>query len=145
VSLRASAKVTPGRIVLDAGTLIALFHSQDPDHGNATRGFAALADRHAELVTPAPVVFEVYKWLLYHADYAVAQIGLREVRATAAITCVEAEEFDLASEITNSLQGWTGTLEDAVVALTALRLRAPVWTLNYRDLSAFPRLIFWNP
>ncbi len=144
--MRASGKAAPPRrIVLDAGPLIALFHGQDPDHDDAERGFTAVADHHGELISPAPVVFEVYKWLLYHTDHGVAQIGLREMRAALAITYVNAEEFDLACEVTRSLQDWTGTLEDAVVATTALRLHAPVWTFNYRDLSAFPRLVFWNP
>lgn len=38
-----------------------------------------------------------------------------------------------------------GTLEDASVALVALRLKAPVWTFNYRDLCAFSALEFWTP
>lgn len=143
--MRASVRTIPRHIVLDAGPLIALFHHQDPDHDDAVRGFTALAARQAELVVPAPVIFEVYKWLLYHAEHTVAQLGLREMRKSLAVTYVDAGEFDMACQFTNSLRGWTGTLEDAVVALTALRLGTPVWTLNYRDLSAFPRLTFWNP
>jgi predicted nucleic acid-binding protein len=143
--LRASVRTIPRHIVLDAGPLIALFHLQDPDHDDAVRGFRALADRQAKLVVPAPVIFEVYKWLLYHAEYAVAQLGLREMRESLVVAYIDAGEFEMACQIAGSLRGWTGTLEDAVVALEALRLRMPVWTLNYRDLSAFPRLTFWNP
>jgi hypothetical protein len=40
---------------------------------------------------------------------------------------------------------WMGTLEDALVAGLALRLRLPARTLNDRDLSAFPRLELWAP
>jgi hypothetical protein len=43
------------------------------------------------------------------------------------------------------MPAWRGTLEDALVAVTGLRLRAPVWTLNYRDLAAFGSLEFWTP
>jgi predicted nucleic acid-binding protein len=137
--------MAPRLLVLDAGPLIALFHQHDPDHGTAVHGFETLATTQAELVIPAPVVFEVYKWLLYHSEYAIAQLGLREMRATLEITYMTADEFNLVCQIAESLPGWTGTLEDAIVALTALRVRSPVWTLNYRDLSAFPRLTFWNP
>ncbi|MDM7324204.1 MAG: hypothetical protein P3W93_004270 [Thermus sp.] len=38
---------------------------------------------------------------------------------------------------------WRGTLEDASVVLLALRSKAPVWTLNYRDLGVFRELSFW--
>jgi hypothetical protein len=44
-----------------------------------------------------------------------------------------------------SLPKWKGSLEDATVAVTALRYRCPVWTLNYRDFSIFQSLEFWNP
>jgi predicted nucleic acid-binding protein len=55
------------------------------------------------------------------------------------------EEFVAAATLAGALRNWAGTLEDAVVAVTALRLRLPVWTLNFRDLSALPELGFWNP
>lgn len=143
--MRANVRTTPHLLVLDAGPLIALFHQQDPDHGAAVRGFEVLAADGAELVAPAPVVFEAYKWLLYHSGRSTAQLGLREMRMTLEVTTMTTDEFDLACRITGALQNWMGTLEDAVVALTGLRLRSSVWTLNYRDLSAFPRLTFWNP
>jgi predicted nucleic acid-binding protein len=47
--------------------------------------------------------------------------------------------------LAGAIRDWAGTLEDAVVAVTALRLRVPVWTLNVRDLGARPELRFWNP
>lgn len=55
------------------------------------------------------------------------------------------DEFQGVQELVTALADWQGTLEDALVALTALQHRAPVWTLNNRDLSAFPRLSFWTP
>ncbi|MBA2451076.1 MAG: hypothetical protein H0V51_23945 [Chloroflexi bacterium] len=57
----------PARVVLDAGPLIALLHSMDSDHEVAVAGFERLARERARLVTPLPIVFEVYKWLLYEA------------------------------------------------------------------------------
>ncbi len=41
--------------------------------------------------------------------------------------------------------GWKGSREDVLVAAVAIRLRLPAWTLNYRDLGAFPRLELWAP
>jgi predicted nucleic acid-binding protein len=55
------------------------------------------------------------------------------------------EDLEEAGLLLAQLPGWEGTLEDASVALLALRLKAPVWTLNYRDLGAFPALRFWTP
>ena len=55
------------------------------------------------------------------------------------------EDLEGARLLLARLPGWEGTLEDASVALLALRLKAPVWTLNYRDLGAFPALRFWTP
>lgn len=141
----ANVESIPRRLVLDAGPLIALMHGKDPDHQEAVRGLSTLADHRVQLVTPLPVIFEVYKWLLYEAGYGLAQQGLREMRRALAITYPEAAELDAIVSITRVLQKWGGTLEDATVALTALRLRIPVWTLNYRDFSAFPRLFFWRP
>lgn len=145
VRLPASVEAFPRRLVLDAGPLIALLHDRDPDHDDAVRGLSMLADRSAQLVTPLPVIFEVYKWLLYEGGYGLAQQGLREMRPALVITYPDAGELDSVISITQAMRRWWGTLEDAVVALTALRLRIPVWTLNYRDLSAFPRLLFWRP
>lgn len=143
--MSANARTAPPRLVLDAGPLIALFHDQDPDHDDAVRGSAAVAARRGQLLTPLPVVFEVYKWLLYHGGYHVAQQGLREMRAALSTIDIGIGDLHTIGALTDAVRGWRGTLEDAAVALTALRLRAPVWTLNYRDLSAFPRLTFWNP
>jgi predicted nucleic acid-binding protein len=55
------------------------------------------------------------------------------------------DEFVAAATLTGAGRNWAGSLEDAVVAVTALRLRSPVWTLNVRDLGVLPALHFWNP
>jgi hypothetical protein len=55
------------------------------------------------------------------------------------------EDLEEARLLLARLPGWESTLEDVSVALLALRLKAPVWTLNYRDLGAFPALRFWTP
>ena len=55
------------------------------------------------------------------------------------------DEIDLLQRITLSVPWWGGSLEDATVAMLPGRLNVPVWTFNYRDLSAFPILQFWLP
>ncbi len=40
---------------------------------------------------------------------------------------------------------WEGTLEDASVAMIALRMSVSVWTMDYRHLSAFKTVSFWSP
>lgn len=135
----------PPRLVLDAGPFIALFHRSDPDHEGAVRGFHRLAEGGTRLFVPMPVLFEVFKWLLFEAGPQAAQKGLAKMMEGAVVVPFTLEDLEEARLLLAQFPGWEGTLEDASVALLALRLKAPVWTLNYRDLGAFPALRFWTP
>lgn len=135
----------PPRLLLDAGPLIALFHKEDRDHAITATGFRQLAGGGTTVITPLPVVFEVYKWLLFRAGPPSAQEGFQRMRRSLDVLYLGAGDFEAAAALSGSIPNWAGTLEDATVVLTSLRLRLPVWTLNYRDLSAFPRLRFWTP
>jgi predicted nucleic acid-binding protein len=97
------------------------------------------------LITPLPIVFEVYKWLVYEAGPATAQQGLRHMTRSLDLAYPMQDEFVAAATLAGALRGWGGTLEDALVAVTALGRRVPVWTMNFRDLGAIPELHFWNP
>jgi predicted nucleic acid-binding protein len=136
---------SPARLVLDSGPLIALFHAGDRDHERAVAGFRQLTADRAAMIAPLPVVFEVYKWLLFEATYAAAQRGLSGMRRALEIVYPLRDEFAAAATLAGAIRRWGGTLEDAVVAVTALRLQLPVWTLNFRDLGALPELEFWTP
>ena len=92
-----------------------------------------------------PIVFEVYKWVLYNGGSRAAGRALSTLVEATEIVYPTPEEFGGVRELVAGLSDWQGTLEDALVALTALQLRVPLWTLNYRDMSAFPRLSFWTP
>ncbi len=92
-----------------------------------------------------PILFEVFKWLLFEAGPQAARKGLAKVVEGAVVVPFNLEDLEEARLLLTRLPGWEGTLEDASVALLALRLGAPVWTLNYRDLGAFPTLRFWTP
>lgn len=133
----------PPKLVIDAGPLIALLHAADPEHQTAVRGFQRLAQAHCRLITPLPVVFEVYKWLLFEGGAAIAQQALGVMVEALEILPIGLADLGDIQAVLASRPQWKGTLEDASVALLALRLRSMVWTLNYRDLGVFKELSFW--
>jgi predicted nucleic acid-binding protein len=143
--LCAASAEAPPRVVLDAGPLIALLHRADADHATAAAGFRQLAEARTRLITPLPIVFEVYKWLLYESHQGASRLGLQQMRRGLDIVYPAAPELDDVATMLTAMPTWKGTLEDALVAETGLRLDAPVWTLNFRDLAAFRNLRFWTP
>ncbi|GEM88361.1 type II toxin-antitoxin system VapC family toxin [Meiothermus granaticius] len=134
---------SPHRLVLDAGPLIALFHAGDPDHEAAVRGFQELAQQDSRLITPLPVLFEVYKWLLFEGGPAVARRALERMLEALEVVPIGYSDLEASQVLLVGRPDWRGTLEDASVVLLALRAKAPVWTLNYRDLGVFKELSFW--
>lgn len=90
-------------------------------------------------------MFEVYKWLMYETYPAEAQRSLQRMRYILDIAYPAAPDLDEITTLISSMPTWRGALEDATVAITALRLDVPVWTLNFRDLAAFRNLQFWTP
>ena len=135
----------PARLVLDAGPLIALLHARDADHEAAVSGFRRLAEARSRLIAPLPIVFEVYKWLGYEAGPEPARRGLARMREALEVVYPGSAELEELTLVIGAMARWTGTLEDALVAVTGLKMGAPVWTLNFRDLSAFRNLRFWAP
>ena len=122
-----------------------MLHGRDPDHATAEAGFRQLAGARTRLITPLAIVFEVYKWLVYEAHAGAARFGLQQMRQSLEIVYPGAANLDEVVTVLAAMPAWNGTLEDALVAVTGLRLGAPVWTLNFRDLSAFRNLRFWTP
>lgn len=133
----------PPRLVLDAGPLIALYHAADPDHESALRGFQTLAQAKSRLIVPLPVVLEVFKWLFFEGGPDKARVALGKMREGLEVVPLGLGELDAIQALLQALPDWKGTVEDASVALLALRLGVPVWTLNYRNLGVFPKLEFW--
>jgi predicted nucleic acid-binding protein len=109
------------------------------------RGFRQLSDGHVRLVVPLPIVFEVYKWLLYNVSADAARSALTQIRRLTQIAHPSSTDFDRAARTVHAMPEWGGSLEDALLAWTALTLRVPLWTLNHRDFAAFRDLSFWNP
>lgn len=89
------------------------------------------------------MVFEVYKWLLFEGGAAVARRALERMVEALEIVPLGLEDLEAIRVLLASRPEWRGTLEDAGVVLLALRSKAPVWTLNYRDLGVFRELSFW--
>jgi predicted nucleic acid-binding protein len=133
------------QIVLDAGPLIGLFYAKDIDHSQCVAGFSQLIQAKTLLLTPIPIIYEVYKWLLHNTTSVKAQQALKAMEESLTLLSIEQAEFQSLCEMIQSLSKWHGTLEDLTVIMVAIRYKSPVWTLNYRDFALFNTLAFWNP
>ena len=131
--------------MLDTGPLVALFDATDGYHPRAKAGFLELQRLRTHLVAPVPIVFEVYKWLLQQRGAGVARAALGEMREGLVFQFLNEAGLAGVERVLSSMPGWRGTLEDALVASTALEMAVPVWTMNYRDFGTVSKLTFWAP
>ncbi|WP_308253980.1 hypothetical protein [Geminocystis sp. GBBB08] len=60
------------RLVLDAGPLIALLSQKDNYHDEAKRGFSQISVAFGEVLTPLPILFEVYKFVSRNESVKIA-------------------------------------------------------------------------
>ena len=133
------------QLVLDASPLIALFYSKDSYHSQAVQGFTQLNQSRTILLTPLPIVFEVYKWLLQRTNPQIAQNTLKIMEESLHFLIIDEITYREIQQMVLALPQWRGSLEDATVAVIAARYCCPVWTLNFRDFSIFSSLEFGNP
>ena len=133
------------QLVLDAGPLIGLFFAKDTYHKECVAGFAQLSQQQKILLTPVPIIFEVYKWLLQRTRPEIAQNALKIMQSSLHPIALEQDDFDELQGMVLELTQWQGSLEDGTVLLMALKYRCPVWTYNFRDFGIFKTLEFWNP
>lgn len=133
------------RVVLDAGPLISFLSQKDKEHATCTKGFTALHGAGVEIVIPLPIVFEVHKWFLLRSSSALTNRVFPYIQKALVTIYFNEELLHSVVALRNGIDGWGGTLEDASVALIALRGNLPIWTHNYRDFAAIPKLEFWNP
>jgi hypothetical protein len=96
-------------------------------------------------LTPVPIIFEVYKWLLYRASRSIALKALEAMDLSLQDVPLTLTDFAKLTELVKALPDWNGSLEDAMVFLLAQEDHCPIWTLNYRDFGIFPTLVFWTP
>jgi predicted nucleic acid-binding protein len=135
----------PTRLILDTGVLLALFNNRDDYHSTAVQGFSALDTAHTRLLAPSCVVLETAKRLLFDVNAAAMHTATLAMLETLDILDTTPHTIQDALELTQSMNKWGATLEDAIIINTALALNAPVWTLNYRDFGAIKNLEFWTP
>jgi predicted nucleic acid-binding protein len=135
----------PPSVVLDAGPIIGAFNARDRIHDESARGIRALVAARSRIIVPAPVAFEVFKWLAYNVSAASARLALARMRQAYVVVHVDHVMLDELAQMVDAIPRWPGSLEDAVLAFVGGRTNAPVWTFNYRDLRAFPNLQFWTP
>jgi predicted nucleic acid-binding protein len=133
------------QLVIDAGPLIALFAAKDPDHSACRDGFEQLMHDRVQVLAPIPVMFEVYKWLLYKSSRTIALQALEAMQLSLQGVPLLLSEFAELAALVNALSSWNGSLEDAMVFWLSQRYACPIWTLNYRDFSIFSSLEFWTP
>jgi predicted nucleic acid-binding protein len=133
------------RLVLDAGPLIALVSVQDDYHQECKAGFSKLPALFGEVITPLPVLFEVYKFVLREQSSRAAMTALSVISENTVIVPVSMEMFQEIYSMVRQIPDWQGSLEDASVVAVAQLYDASVWTLDYRDLSWFKSLELWTP
>jgi predicted nucleic acid-binding protein len=133
------------QIVIDAGPLIGLFYARDTYHLDCVKGFEQLAQEKTILLTPLPILFEVYKWLLQRTQPVIAHEALAVMQESLYLLPLEQADFEEIQSLVTELPQWQGSLEDATVIFTALQYRSPVWTYNFRDFGIFKTLEFWTP
>lgn len=133
------------RLVLDTGPFIALFSTQDDHHQECKAGFARLPTLFGEVLTPLPVLFEVYKFVARVQSPNTAQKALTVIVEDTLIVPLSMEAFWNVYSLTCQLSEWKGSLEDVSVVVIAKQYSASVWTLDYRDLSWFKDLELWTP
>lgn len=133
------------QLVIDAGPLIALFYGKDTHHAECIVGFEQLSREKVILLSPIPIVFEVYKWLLQRVGSKVAQSTLDVMEESLHLVALSKVDFQELRAMIRILPSWHGSLEDTTVIFTAHRYHCPVWTLNFRDFGMFKALEFWNP
>ena len=133
------------RVVLDAGPLIALFSAKDDHHEICKAGFAQMPAVFGEVLTPLPVLFEVYKFVAREQAPGVAQKALASIYDDTVVVPSGMETFQNIYNLVCQMPEWKGSLEDASVVVTAEEYNASVWTLDYRDLGWFKNLHLWTP
>lgn len=133
------------RLVLDAGPLIALISERDNYHSEAKLGFSQISRVFGEVLTPLPILFEVYKFVSRNESAKIAQKLLSVIQEETVIVTISESDFMSISDLVLNFSHWRGTLEDASVIVIAKKYQGQIWTIDYKDLGFFGDIEFWNP
>jgi predicted nucleic acid-binding protein len=133
------------RLVLDAGPLIALVSRKDNYHSQAKLGFSQISLLFGEVLTPLPILFEVYKFVYRNESPNMAQKLLEIIQEETLIVTISESDFVTISDLILNFSHWQGILEDASVIVISKKYQGQIWTIDYKDLGFFGDLEFWNP
>ncbi len=118
--------MTPVRLVLDAGPLIALLFTKDRDHEVVRDGFARLIATRTSFIVSSAILLEASKRLLFLESRQVMRQATAVMLDQFNIVDVNEQELRQALDTANQRVDWNGTLEDAIVANLALKLKVPL-------------------
>lgn len=107
------------RLVLDAGPLIALVSEKDHYHSEAKRGFSQIHHNFGEVLTPLPILFEVYKFVSRNESIRLARKLLSIIQNDTIVIPISTTDFTPISDLVLQITDWQGTLEDASVIVIA--------------------------
>ncbi len=133
------------RLVLDSGPLIGLLSKKDKYHQEAKRGFKEIPVTFGEVLTPLPILFEVYKFVSRYQSVNAARTLLKIIQTETVIIPLSNSDFTTIFDLVLTTPNWQGSLEDASVIFTAQQYQAKIWTIDYQDFGFFNNLEFWNP
>ncbi|MBD2395179.1 PIN domain-containing protein [Cyanobacterium aponinum FACHB-4101] len=133
------------RLILDTGPLIALVSERDNYHSEAKLGFSQISLVFGEVLTPLPILFEVYKFVARNESPKIAQKLLSVIQEETVIVTISESDFVTISDLVLNFSHWGGTLEDASVIVIAKKYQGQIWTIDYKDLGFFGDIEFWNP
>ena len=133
------------RLVLDSGPLIGLLSKKDQYHQEAKRGFKQIPVTFGEVLTPLPILFEVYKFVSRYQSVNAARALLSIIQTETVIIPLSNPDFTTISDLVLTTPNWQGSLEDAAVIFTVQQYQAQIWTIDYQDFGFFNNLEFWNP
>jgi predicted nucleic acid-binding protein len=135
----------PTGLVLDAGPIIAIVDHREKEHATAVRGLDLLISARTRIVVPLPVVFEVFKWLSNNTRRELARAWLAQIQTGAHVLFPDPADIDQVMAMLFMMHSWRGSMEDALLVVTCIKERLPLWTYNYRDFAAFKDIRFWTP
>lgn len=133
------------RLVLDSGPLIGLLSKKDKYHQEAKQGFSQIPVTFGEVLTPLPILFEVYKFVSRYQSVDSARTLLTIIQRETVIVPLSDSDFATISDLVLTTPHWQGSLEDASVIFIAQQYQAQIWTIDYQDFGFFNKLEFWNP
>ncbi len=133
------------RLVLDSDPLIGLLSKKDQYHQEAKQGFRQIPATFGEVLTPLPILFEVYKFVSRYQSPDSSRTLLGVIQTETVIISLANEDFAAISDLVLNTPKWQGSLEDASVIFTAQQYQAQIWTIDYQDFGFFSNLEFWNP